>query len=213
VAGAVEIRTVAAHASPVGRVRRYGIFLALAILGCGGSLTVPDGGSTGSGGAGAMVPAALEAQLYAARQTWMVSKTSCTVYSYDRRMTSVFGGASSTQVEIQNDRATRRRYWTYAMRAELDGGYGWMLSWDETGSELDIHDGAYPAYSIEQLLAECETILTQDPTQNQLVLTIGEGGVPSTCSYRPNGCADDCTSGIEIASFACVPLTDAAPSF
>jgi hypothetical protein len=214
--------------------RRYRILLAsisLAsplALGCGGSLATPDGGpgaggssgsggSTGSGGAGgtgldATVPPDLQSQLDAAKLTWAAAKSSCPIYSYDRRTASVFGGATSTEVEIRNDVATRRRYWTYAMGAGLDAGYAWMLRWDETGNLVGSHgSGNFPPSTTEQLLAECETILARDPTANQLLLTIDGRGVPTTCTYRPNECLDDCVSGIEIAAFACAALTDAEP--
>jgi hypothetical protein len=189
-----------------------------ALAGCGGSLSAQDGGTgtggtTGSGGAGgaivdAAVPLELQRQLDDARVTWAAGKGSCNPYSYDRRWYGVFAGGQATQVEIRDDVATRRRYWMSSF--QLDGGSGWTLVWDETASEVGRHASAfdvYPPSTVEQLLVECATILARDPVANQLALTIDAHGVPTTCTYRPVECVDDCLVGITIASFDCGPLS------
>ena len=94
----------------------------------------------------------------------------------------------------------------------VDGG-AWTLSADETGSQIGQYpSGATvaPAATMEQLFTECETILARDPAQYLLDLELDPNrGIPLRCTYRGKGCADDCTFGIIIASFACTPLLDA----
>src|SRR3954471_678305 len=98
------------------RVKATVLLLAVAgVTGCGGSLSKADGG-TGTGGGGGTgvdafgVPSDLRMKLEAAAAVWDSSKPGCPIYSYDRRWTSVFGSGSSTEIEIQHDLPTRRRY-------------------------------------------------------------------------------------------------------
>jgi hypothetical protein len=191
--------------------RSFTRYVALTLLvggsvGCGsGSLSSPDGNP------GAASSAALQAQLAAAATTWASFKGSCPTYSYDRRYQSVTGSAQSTQVEITPGGASLRRFSTYAPSA--GGGGTWTLVWEEGGSAVGSHDGAYPAYAVEQLQAECGTGLMQDPATWDLTLQIDAStGVPTLCLQRPIGCADDCTLGIRIAAFACTPLSANGPS-
>jgi len=200
---------------------------AAGLAGCGGSLSKPDGGSGTGGAAGsasnggadgsapggtsgsdAAVPADLRARLDTAIATWTAAKSSCTTYSYNRRWASVFGAGASTEVEVRNDVPTRRRYSTLAA---VDGGVDWMTVWDERGSEVGQHPDrqsqAAAASTMEQLLAECETVLALDPAEYYLTLEIDAAyGVPKVCTNFPRGCADDCERGMRIVTFACAPL-------
>jgi hypothetical protein len=177
-----------------------------------GSLASPDGAA---GSDGAAITSMLRAQLEGAASTWASAKRGCPTYSYDRRFQSVFGWANSTQVQIENDVADLRRFSTYSPPALANGGV-WRLQWEEGGTAVGSHDGqdgAYPAYSVEQLLSECATVLTQDPATYDLTLQIdAPTGVPTLCLERPIGCADDCELGIRIAAFGCTPLSANGPS-
>lgn len=199
-------------------MRRIGIVLSslvsvlpIAIAGCGGSLSRADGGP-GTAGAGgtvdAKLPVALMAQLAAARQTWLATKGTCTLYSYERVLDTGFGGTPYTDVQIENDVPTRRRYWEYS---QPDGGNGWMLVWDEMGSQVGAHGVdsiTFPASTVEQLQTECESVLSGDPAANQQTLIIDGNGVPTTCTNWPVGCYDACRVGFTIQKFVCAPLSD-----
>jgi len=217
--------------------------LALAPAGCGGSSSLGAGGrggTAGTGGAGtggaggtggtgggadgsvwSRVDASpdgllsdLHQQLDAARATWAQTKSGCTTYSYDRRRISRFSGTEdSTQVEIRNDAPTWRRVWNGNVFA--DGG-SWVLAADQRGSQIGQDAGAdwgFPASTVEQLLAECDTILARDPAEYVLDLELSPdaGGVPWICTYRGRGCSDDCEVGIRLAQFACAPLDGGGP--
>jgi hypothetical protein len=197
------------------RVKAAVLLLAVAgVAGCGGSLSKADGG-TGTGGAGggtgldaSGVPSDLRMKLEAAAAVWASSKSNCPIYSYDRRWMSVFGSGSSTEIEIQHDLPTRRRYST----TQGDGGVAGPLIvvWDETGAMVGQHAASYtipPPSTVEQLLAECASVLARDPADYLLTLDVGPLGVPMVCTNFPHGCYDDCESGIRIASFACAALS------
>jgi hypothetical protein len=208
-------------------MKSTGAFFLLAsavVGGCSGTLSAPDGGTgsggssgtAGTGGTGgvsydaAAIPPDLRDQLSAAATTWANAKGQCPLYSYDRRWTSVFGGGASTAVEIQNDLATRRRYSTHTADGGLDVG-SWMTVWDERSADVGSHGTSwsiFPASTVEQLLAECASLLAHDPAAYTLRLGVDEHGVPTECTYVPVGCVDDCLAGITIASFDCAPLAN-----
>jgi hypothetical protein len=201
-------------------VRVKATLLLLAVAGladCRGSLSRPDGG-TGTGGGGgtgfdaAAVPSNLRFGLDTASALWAAAKPSCPIYSYDRRWSSVFGGGSSTEVEIRHDVPTRRRYST----AQGDGGVSspLMVVWDETGDMVGRNTTSYtvfPPSTVEQLLAECAMVLAHSPADYILNLVTDPYGVPLECTNFPRGCYDDCESGIRIATFACAPLSASGP--
>jgi hypothetical protein len=189
------------------------LLAAAALVGCGGSLSTHDAG-TGTGGTvvdASGVPPELRAQLEGAVATWAAAKSGCSTYSYDRRWMSVFGAGGSTAVEVQNDTPTRRRYSTNV----ADGGAvsAWTTVWEERGDQVGLHGPSgsfFPASTVEQLLAECVTVLARDPAAYTLRLILNEQGVPMTCTYFPVGCFDDCSGGITILTFGCAPLALAA---
>lgn len=203
------------------------VLTAVALAGCsGGALSSPDGGTgggTAGGGAGTGgtagaggstdggIPPELRTQLETAVAAWAAFKGSCATYSYDRRWTSVFGAAGSTEVEVMNDVGTRRRYSTLSGSSVPDGGV-WTTAWDEMGSDVGQHTtqyAAFPASTVEQLLAECETVLAHDPAAYTLTLqTDSTSGLPRVCTNFPRNCADDCESGIRIVTFLCAPLAN-----
>jgi hypothetical protein len=184
-----------------------------AVAGCGSSLASPDGGGRADVGGisldAAGVPPDLRVQLESAAATWTAAKGSCGVYSYDRRTLSVFGSGTSTEVEVRNDVATRRRYSTLSAVTPNDGGSAWTVVFDEMGTLVGYDKpSGFPPSTVEQLLAECVTILAKDSAAYTLAFEADPHGAPTTCIYRPVDCVDDCTAGITIASFACAPLSN-----
>ncbi len=171
-----------------------------------------DGNSANDGGT---IPPDLRVRLDAANSAWAAAKTGCATYSYDRRWRSAFPTEPlrSTEVEVMADRPTRRRYSTGAT-VWADGGteLRWTTVWDETGTEVGSHapggsPAIFPASTVEQLLAECATVLAGDPAMYMVEAVFDpQYGVPTQCTQRLMGCADDCTLGIQIDRFACAPL-------
>jgi hypothetical protein len=143
-------------------------------------------------------------QLDQAAGTWAKDKAGCATYHYVRSTFSWTGTTTQTDVEITNDRATRRRYVAHVVQ---DGGQVKTEQWDETGPAVGSHAGAFEAKTVEQLLADCRQTLAQDPETNDITLVIGTHGVPTACVFVPKNCADDCTMGVALADFACGPLS------
>lgn len=178
--------------------------------GIGGAHSAGGGGQEAMGGQSGSAAAALvfQTQLDAAMVTWTSAQRDCPTYSYSRGFRSLFGSHSTTLVEVMNGRATRREY-------SFEGGSplpdaGITTVWSETGAEIGTHAnstyGPFPASTVEELQTECAVILAKNPLLNYLNLVVDGRGVPTLCEFRPNNCVDDCTQGIAIGGFSCVPL-------
>jgi hypothetical protein len=166
-------------------------------LGCAsGAPASPDGSipQTGSG--------SFQSRLAAAAALWAKDKPACTTYHYSRDSTSFTGSSTETDIEITNDRPSRRRF---VGRYVQDDGQVKTEQWDETGASIGLHEG-YKASTVEELLADCRVALGEDPAANRLTLLIGVHGVPTACLFVPKNCADDCSMGVQISDFACGPL-------
>ena len=150
-----------------------------------------------------------------AQELWAATKASCGTYHYAVVDTSVFGSQATTTIEITGDHATARRY--LAGRVFSPGGIlsvsdGWVETTATIGTHVGIHAGARAAKTMEQLYADCaHDVLTQDPTTNQLMLQTSDDGVLQQCWYFPRNCADDCTNGVVVSSFACGSLAPSPP--
>jgi hypothetical protein len=166
------------------------LLLGAATTGCG------SGASDGATGP-------LQAQLAQAADDWARAKPGCATYHYVRPSDSFTGSHSETTVEITADRPSQRRY---LGRVALEDGGVEATTWDERGADVGSHHDAYDAETVEQLFAECRTAIAQDPAKNELRLVIGPHGVPTTCTFLPRNCADDCVMGVGIADFACGAL-------
>lgn len=120
-------------------------------------------------------------------------------YSYVTRSQSWAGFGSTTTVWISADSVVKRTYeaWKYDdenKRVVTD-------SWQEQGAEVGTHSPQ--PLTLDQMYEVCRSqVLTQDPSKNSLSFGVGSDDVMRNCSYVPNGCQDDCSSGVSIDSLS-----------
>ena len=84
--------------------------------------------------------------------------------------------------------------------ARVDAG-GWTVIWDETGGDVGSHPTSWNTFApstMEQLLAECGVGPRADPRRTHSASSWMATCVPTTCTYFPSGCFDDCLVGITI---------------
>ncbi len=207
------------------------VFASFAIvgIGCGSSKLGGDDGTGGSGGAGGSSPVGATGgtnstgggapdgggdtvsrdELAAAQAAWAAAKPNCRSYRYQSRQTSVFGFCETTTVEIANDQPISRSFESDDHFCAASADAGATEQWSEVGaSQVGQHaDGDRPL-TVEQLFAACQQILASDPATHQLFFGADSNGVPARCSATLIGCVDDCTTSVDIASFACEATED-----
>lgn len=137
-------------------------------------------------------------QLSEARITWRNAKSTCPTYSYADVFRSFSGSYRKVSIEVDGDAVTRARLETGNVNEPAP-----PMQRDLTPDEL-----AQRSNTVEQLQAECATILAHDPAIYSFALQISSLGVPATCLFQPIQCIDDCNEGILLESFACEPLAD-----
>lgn len=120
-------------------------------------------------------------------------------YAYKTTFTSVFGFGSETSFEVKDDIVIKRSY-SETVRDDATGQTTTKLVWTEEGANVGQNKtNGSPARTIEQAYAYCkDEILTKDPFANMFFLEIMDDGILSSCSFVPNGCQDDCSTGINI---------------
>ena len=175
-----------------------------ALSGSGGTGgTTQSGGAPGTGGATGDGGGNLQSLLAAAQAEWAQAKTSCSAYSYNREVSSVFGFCAVTTVAVSSDVVSSRGYVAGDSGCPPTPDGGITENWSESGAQVGTHTDGAPAETVEQLFAECQSILALDPSQYSFALTIGFLGIPVTCKATLKQCADDCTTGIQINEFSC----------
>jgi hypothetical protein len=147
----------------------------------------------------------------AARQAWVMTKTSCSTYHYAIEHASFTGYGSRTTVQITNDVPTSR--WYEASHLDYSAGTAGPPpkvvdeTWIEAGADVGTHAAGEPARTMEGLYDQCERkVLTQDPDKNEITFSADATGALKECWFRPNACADDCAMGVTVSDFACGTL-------
>jgi hypothetical protein len=148
-----------------------------------------------------------EILLSSGRLIWARKKAVCGTYHYARPRASFTGWHATTTIEITNGKPSRRSY--TASRSFGPNDAGADEQWDETGNQVGSHTAGDPALTVEQLLSQCDSILEQNPGE-KVTVDISPEGAPTTCSFRPDNCADDCDMGFWLSGFACGPIGSGA---
>ena len=116
-------------------------------------------------------------------------------YAYTRTFQSWTGYHSITRFVVENDVVVRRTFQGYDESDQL------IDSFDEEGAEVGSTEGITPVYTIDELYEVCrDEVLTKDPEANQIILELRDDGILEYCQYIPDGCQDDCSMGVDIAS-------------
>jgi hypothetical protein len=111
-------------------------------------------------------------------------------YSYVRRETFNGNGFCVMTVQAQNDHIVSR---TQTVALDLP-----PATWTEMGARVGAHgDACYPVQTVDDLYTEClGKILCMSPLENYISVTFDSQDILTGCWYRPTGCVDDCTVGI-----------------
>jgi hypothetical protein len=143
----------------------------------------------------------LVAALATARATWMQAKPMCRIYKYNRMHVSFTGWTATTTIKIEDDRPTLRSYVAQENRFGMpDAGPNEL--WTEIDGAIGSHGSGDPALTVEQLFAQCDSIVASNPGEH-ITLNTNADGVATSCSFRPQNCADDCDMGFWLSGFDC----------
>ena len=144
---------------------------------------------------------ALNSDFEQSKKVWLAFKKSANNnYSYTVKTASWAGFGDSTIISVSNGNVSGRKYTSYTM----DGGTGQTStreSWIENSTNLNSHQSGASTINLDAVYDKAANEwLKADKKQNTVYFEAKNQGMISTCGYVPNGCQDDCFTGIRISN-------------
>ncbi|WP_150936197.1 hypothetical protein [Pseudotamlana haliotis] len=122
-------------------------------------------------------------------------------YSYQTTFSSWAGFGNMTELKIVDGVVNSRFYEEYEIN-ETNGEKEVINTYLEEGTDLGSHEAGAEILTIDELYNTClSDYLIVDSKNNVLYFETKLEGIMSLCGYVPEGCGDDCFSGIQINSF------------
>lgn len=135
------------------------------------------------------------------QKAWNLFKASVNNnYSYVTYNGSVFGGYHETKITVQNGKVTGRAFLVgiYPPNAHV---LDIKDNWTEDAATLGTHQQGAPLLTLDDIYAKGKSEwLSADKTKNDIIFETDTRSLISSCGYVPNGCMDDCFSGVHIKS-------------
>jgi hypothetical protein len=135
------------------------------------------------------------------QKAWNLLKASVNnSYSYVAYYGSVFGGYQETKITVQNGKVTGRAFLAgiYPANTHVLDIKG---TWIENAATLGTHQQGAPLLTLDDIYAKGKSEwLSVDKTKNDVIFETDARSLIATCGYVPNGCMDDCFSGVHIKS-------------
>ncbi|MFC0516891.1 hypothetical protein ACFFGT_21970 [Mucilaginibacter angelicae] len=124
-------------------------------------------------------------------------------YTYTVNSASVFGAGSETKITVQNGVVVARDYSAYILEyrtANTPPAKVIKDQWHEDKSSLSQHNSGASAITLDQVYQKAKNEwLAADKKKNTIYFETNNNGMISNASYVPNGCQDDCSTGISIS--------------
>jgi molybdopterin converting factor small subunit len=123
-------------------------------------------------------------------------------YSYTVNAGSVFGYGSETKIIVQNGVVVTRDFLSYSLVYPPNGVPGKTIreQWHEDKASLGQHSSGATLLTLDQVYQKAKTEwLAADKKKNTIYFESNNNGMISNASYVPNGCQDDCSTGISIS--------------
>lgn len=147
------------------------------------------------------INAAKQSELATSLANWKTLKTqNSNHYTYASTFGSFSGFAWRTTFEVKDDVVVKRQY--EETKVDDAGKTSTTVIWTEQGDEVGKNEQGAKARTLEEVYAFCkDEVLNQNPFSNTLILELEDNSILKTCYYIPNGCQDDCSSGLNVRDF------------
>jgi hypothetical protein len=126
-------------------------------------------------------------------------------YTYVVSQSSWTGYATETTIRVMNGQIASRVYKAYQLvRNGTNPPVNTLVKgWTEDSTTLNTH-GPYEGaalLTLDEVYAKAKLVwLAADSKENDIYFEANNNGLISSCGYVPNGCQDDCFTGISITS-------------
>lgn len=122
-------------------------------------------------------------------------------YIYQTRFVSWTGQGSTTEIVVIDGEVITRSY--YEFKPSEAGGEEQIIdSYTENGGAIGSNEKGAAPLTVDELYTTCASdYLVVDATNNTLYFETDSTGLMTLCGFVPDGCADDCYSGVSITGF------------
>lgn len=124
-------------------------------------------------------------------------------YTYTVNAGSVFGYGSETTITVQNGVVVARDFLSYVLEyktANTPPVKTIKEQWHEDKVSLNQHSSGAAPITLEVIYQKAKNEwLAADKKKNTIYFETNNNGMISNASYVPNGCQDDCSTGISIS--------------
>ncbi|WPV01892.1 hypothetical protein SNE26_08910 [Mucilaginibacter sp. cycad4] len=124
-------------------------------------------------------------------------------YTYTVNAGSIFGYGSETKITVQNGAVVSRDYLSYTLEytaANTPPTKKIGDQWYEDKNSLNQHAAGAAPITLDQVYQKAKNEwLAADKKKNTIYFETNNDGMISIASYVPNGCQDDCSTGIAIS--------------
>lgn len=124
-------------------------------------------------------------------------------YTYTVNAGSVFGYGSETKITVQNGVVVSRDYLSYTLEYTTANTPSTKIirdQWHEDKTSLNQHNSGAASITLDQVYQKAKNEwLSADKKKNTIYFETNNNGMISNASYVPNGCQDDCSTGISIS--------------
>lgn len=128
-----------------------------------------------------------------------LKRTQGNSYFYLVSTSSVFGFGSETRIKVADGIVMERSYEAFTLNNL--GTREISESYVENFSELNTNATGASPQTLDQVYENCKKHLKEDTKKHTLYFDTFDNGIISLCGYVPEGCQDDCFTGIRISEF------------
>lgn len=131
-------------------------------------------------------------------RTWKSFKASSgDSYRYTVAASSWVGISSETTITVRSGKVTSRSYIRRTLTA-TPGVFNITDQWTEDETTLNTHNAGAISRTLDDIYEQAKNDWLKPRPDAQTYFEAKNNGMISNCGYVPNGCADDCFTGITI---------------
>lgn len=132
-------------------------------------------------------------------KAWLNFKaTSGNSYTYQVSTSSWTNFQTFTMITVTNGKVTNRSYTARSTSQPPSAAVTIHEEWVEDQSTLNSHDRGAAALTLDEIYDRAKTVWLKKRSDADFYFETKNNGMISSCGFVPDGCQDDCFTGITI---------------
>lgn len=118
-------------------------------------------------------------------------------YRYLVNHSSLAGSSTETIITVENGQVVGRSY-VNKVRSDTSAQLVINVQWEEDASSLGTHQGSVDPVTLDEIYHRAKSDWLKKRDNAKTYFETKNNGMISLCGYVPDGCMDDCLTGISI---------------